>query len=672
MTIPRYLPNDIVQKERIRLRLDERRSRVTGKIRCIEFWNQPTPEFQGQDISSGVPLWRTRVFLIRDRQSGEVHILRIVNDKLWNVVDREEGDSVRNALPPSLKLLCVQQLVRNYPSSPPWRVLALGPITGETVVPDTTTTTTTTTTNNNHGGSSNNEMDSHELPPNRVVFMIPRDLAADLLSATFRFLIGTGKRHDFNSFALCDFDTIDLSVCIPSTVLASDGGTSGDSSVRRMSAMRQSQLFDALVPELYAIGPTLTNLNLASTNITSRGLKAIASFTPQLLSLDISYCQSYFQWDFLLSLEQLRSLSLECVVGNAQLWSRLCSLPHLCELNLNEAQIQRSELLSYLPRLTNLTLLDIRQHPTRGYFRLDDEVLMAVAKLTHLQTLRFVGSDELSVGGLAHLVGLPSLMSLHVSHLPGEKRHAVLGHLSSSLTSLTLTHSQAQEDSIAALRTLTSLIALDLSHNFLSGACVEQLGQLPALASLSVAHNEIGFDRTSDHECLRALTALVQLNLDHNPLVSARPWLNGLNATTHLADLRLLTRLESLNLQGFDSGIEDLGLYHLRNMSRLTALSIRNNSITDNGLESLVRSLPRLRRIDIGANELSSDAAKILLANNPRLTSVSASSSALSDSALYYLTRLPTLRTIDMRNTRITEEAIQIMTEHFPYIRLIS
>jgi hypothetical protein len=649
----------------------------------VEFWNQPNAEYQGQGSAAAVPLWRTRVFMARDRLNGEVHILRINNDKLWNVVDREEGDSVRQAIPPTLKLLCIQVLVEHYPSIPPWRVLTLETSIGSdrhyeqqqqqqqqqaeqqqdnkqttTISSSSSSSSTTTTTLQQQQQPS-----PHEQQLSQVICTIPRGLGSELLDAVCRNLIYNGKHSSFNAFALCDFERIDLHTCAPPL----------DSSMRRMSLVKQAQLVDALVPELYAIGPTLTELNLANTNITSRGLKAITSFTPQLLSLDISHCQSYFQWDFLLALEQLHSLTLAKVVGNAQLWSRLCGLSqHLSELNLNEAQIQRNEVIAYVPRLSNLTLLDIRQHATRGHFRMDDEIVIAISKLSRLQTLRMVASDSVTVGGLAHLAQLPTLTALDVSHLVGEAKHAVLEQLCGTLTMLSLRFCQIQEESMNSICKLTALSTLVLSDNYVSGTCLERLGSLPALAALDVSNNDIGFDRSSDHESLRSLTSLVSLNINNNPLVSSRQWLNGLNATTHLSNLRLLTRLERLDMQGYDGGVEDMGLYHLRTMSHLTALGIRSNSISDNGLESLVRALPRLLHLDIGDNEMSSDVAKILAQHATQLVSISASASALSDSALFYLTQLPKLRTIDMRNTRITEEAIQLMTDRFPYIRLIT
>ena len=225
------------------------------------------------------------------------------------------------------------------------------------------------------------------------------------------------------------------------------------------------------------------------------------------------------------------------------------------------------------------------------------------------------------------------------------------------------------QDSVSVILGLTHLQHLNLPYNYLDGEDLIKLSSLPCLQSLILPFNEVGSNRSTDHRCLPCLSRLEQLDLSNNPIVEARPWLQGNEASSHLSNLTRLINLNHLSMNGLGGGVEDGAMYHFRTLLQLTHLSIRSNSLTDNACVKLAK-LIKLKELDIGDNPISSQGMVTLLPL-VNLVSLNVSHSYVADGGIYRISRMLKLRKLDLSNTRVTVAAVMLLADSYPYIQVI-
>jgi len=221
--------------------------------------------------------------------------------------------------------------------------------------------------------------------------------------------------------------------------------------------------------------------------------------------------------------------------------------------------------LEHVGRLHSLEELHI------GGTRISDRGMSHIARLSQLKRLALIGTRMVTGAGLAELTRLKSLKRLSLG-----LTETTISELS-QLNGLPLTHLQVdgviQDDSGLDISGLVQLEELRL------GGKARRVGR-------TVAQDPI---RDKDLRCLSGLRNLKRL------VISRPADLEGSISDVGLAHLKNLTRMEEIFIGG--PHLTDDGLAHLAGMKELKFLRI-SGSLTDKGLRHL-EGLKALRLLEV-------------------------------------------------------------------------
>jgi hypothetical protein len=323
-------------------------------------------------------------------------------------------------------------------------------------------------------------------------------------------------------------------------------------------------------------------------------------------------------------------------VEKERLWETVSSLEDLEELRLIDdaspsfSQSDLDEILSQASRLPRLASITIE---TGGFSRRSFDGLelsdVGLNALTDLASLRELNLERVYIAdsNWEKLAGIRQLRSLSLAcNCVSDTSLSSVPQLQ-HLRHLNLAGTKVSDDGLPHLGALVALEELNLSHTRVTDAGVASLANLTNLRKLNVRSNGV---------TTLALQSLQHLNkLEEFPI--GDPCDFGVRRA-HLRHLAGWSCLKELRL-GEDVTDEDL-----RFLSALTGLEVlwmsRAKGINGPGLTNLSQFI-RLRRIYL--NETNID-----------------------DAALEHVVRLPQIKVIEVRGTRVTEVATVELLTRFP------
>jgi F-box/leucine-rich repeat protein 14 len=301
--------------------------------------------------------------------------------------------------------------------------------------------------------------------------------------------------------------------------------------------------------------PSLRQLNVAATQLTSDGIVALAS-ARKLEGLDLIMTKPGPDDDALTALSRLTALKRLRLNDAGYTEEGVIALGKLAQLELlalggSGVTDSALEHIAKCPRLRQLT---ISRSP------ISSTALASLGALKSLEVLDLVGNQHLTVGGLAKLNSLTNLRFLYV-------RGAGIAEDGARLD-------------LGGLRSLTDLM-LQFSAKRLRAehlACLKSLKNLRSLQLVATTVN----DEALGH--LRGLTNLYRLRIGGPEVTDAG-----------LAHLTALRSLEDLGLVG---NISDDGLRHLEPLSGLQSLQIKSSQeFSEAAVKRLRKALPGLKRL---------------------------------------------------------------------------
>lgn len=262
-----------------------------------------------------------------------------------------------------------------------------------------------------------------------------------------------------------------------------------------------------------------------------------------------------------LSKEQLKQLAKVRFV-NQQITSiqGLEYAENLCELNLQNNQIEDLSPLSQLHQLTSLNLHDnhianadaLKTCTTFTSLNLSTNQLTDTAFLSNMKQLQTLSLNENQLTTLEGVQQLTALTTLNATSNQIKDIQALTGLV--TLEDLRLGENQITD--IQPLHSLTRLTRLYLYQNQL-----QTIEALTSLTNLKILH--LGTNQIKNVEALRSLTQLTTLNLAHNQI-------------TELSSLTNLHSLTALNLA--NNCFTDIR--PLSHLSKLNKLAVNNQTIS--------------------------------------------------------------------------------------------
>jgi Leucine-rich repeat (LRR) protein len=293
-------------------------------------------------------------------------------------------------------------------------------------------------------------------------------------------------------------------------------------------------------------------------------------------------------------------------------------------------------------------------HPTQA-------VMPYVSGLTGLKELSIFGV-KVSGGELGHLRNLDALRHLTV-YEPHESLDAGLPHLSKlkSLEYLSL-DCRCTDAGLQRLAGATRLEKLVLGINAIQGPGLVHLEKLPALRSLTLIGQEFSNQELAHIKSLTSLTHLHLFNSrgDWEVTDAGLVHLSGLAALeelklTHvtgitdagMVHLKSLRSLKKLDLGG--AGITDAGLAQLAEVKSLESLR-DPGYVTDTGLASLAKSL-KLKELSVGGEKITDEGIRHL-AGVRSLEDLGLYQTAVTDAGMDSIAQLTNLQDLSLYCSR--------------------
>jgi Leucine-rich repeat (LRR) protein len=227
---------------------------------------------------------------------------------------------------------------------------------------------------------------------------------------------------------------------------------------------------------------------------------------------------------------------------------------------------------------------------------------------------------------------------------------------------LTLMDCSLRTDDLQFIGNLTKLERLNLSHNVhIDDAALQHVGHLSHLHTLELLDTGVQGPGLSS---LGNLTNLNSLMLGYRPswndpaqYPSERP---PPSATLPPGSLRRFPGLRTLVLSNLNVTPEDF-----RGLPRLDSLSLRDDPLTDEAIEEILREQQSLHTLNLGGTLITDVTVKRLL-SLPQLTTLDLSSTRVTGKALESMRSFPKLEAITLHDTNVSSLQIRSLRKSSP------
>lgn len=321
------------------------------------------------------------------------------------------------------------------------------------------------------------------------------------------------------------------------------------------------------------------------------------------------------------------------------------------EVDLSGSLAVDAEWLSYLGSFRYLRVLKLADCK-----KVTDYAVSDLAGMEKLKELDLSRCTKISDAGLRHIVTIESLEKLHLS---GTKLTDNGVRLISSLTNLSfldLGGIPMTNETLQYLQVLTRLEHLDIwgSHITNEGASVlKGFARLRFLNLYWTSVNHLPVPPTM--RCLNMSKCKIHSICDADSEVSiALESLTVSEAEFGNID-QVFSRIQANSLSYLDMSSCDLSnLSFVEMMTNLEHLDLSFNRITDDAIEYIANVGTNLKYLSLEGTHITSQALCVLAGTVPNLTYLSLSQTKTDDTALGYISTMPSLRMVDLSQTIIT------------------
>jgi Leucine-rich repeat (LRR) protein len=407
---------------------------------------------------------------------------------------------------------------------------------------------------------------------------------------------------------------------------------------------------------------------------------------PRLKSIAINDRLDLSEAELIARLKAVRKLQPETTLlvfftpGQGAAFNLLAEIPGLRKLGIMSElpAVGRTLELGDLKQLQQLTLVDA----------LTDEKLAALTSLVELEELQLYQTKPYAKLEFAFLENKPKLKRIMTGGIrPTDAAFARIGNLV-ALENLAIDVAEATDAGIAPLANLVNLKALTLgssgAKSRVTPAGLRAIGKLSTLKNLILsgefspsagAEAALADQIVADWpEQLKELKVLQMLDFEVGDAgmesLSNLPALNRLmlHGKVQVSDrgrraLGTMPKLRHLALT--DPGMNDAGLALLRNLTNLESLTLTEAKlVTDAGIAALAE-LTKLKKLSLQSASLQGDGFAAL-GKLGQLESLAVGYNPINDGGVAKIVRLKSLRELDLRQTKITDEALTLIGRDLP------
>uniref|UniRef100_A0A0E0HB32 Disease resistance R13L4/SHOC-2-like LRR domain-containing protein n=1 Tax=Oryza nivara TaxID=4536 RepID=A0A0E0HB32_ORYNI len=301
-------------------------------------------------------------------------------------------------------------------------------------------------------------------------------------------------------------------------------------------------------------------------------------------------------------------------------------------------------------RLLFPSLLEVFQHSVEeidlsGHIAVDAEWLAYLGAFRYLRVLKLADCKNVNSSAVWALSGMSTLKELDLSRC-SKISDAGIKHIASieSLEKLHVSQTGLTDNGVMAISSLINLRLLDLGGVRFTDKALRSLQAVSMLVMVltQLEHLDIwGSEITNEGaSVLIAFTSLSFLNIS---------WTPSFGNIDEVFSSILPSSLTYLDMSSCSSS----NLYFLGNMRNLEHLDLSYSRIISDAIEYIANIGMNLMFLSLSNSEVTSQALCVLAGTVPSLTTLSLAHTKIDDSALLYISMMPSLRTLNLSRTCI-------------------
>ncbi|KAI3468614.1 hypothetical protein Pfo_025277 [Paulownia fortunei] len=348
---------------------------------------------------------------------------------------------------------------------------------------------------------------------------------------------------------------------------------------------------------------------------------------------------------------------------------------HLAEALLRHL-LRRRQLF---PSLLEVFKYSVEEIDLRGESCVDAEWMAYLGAFRYLHSMILADCHRINNSALWSITGMTNLKELDLSRC-SKITDAGIRHLLSvpALEKLCISETGVTADGVAVLASLTNLLMLDLGGLPVTDSALSSLQALTKLQHLDLWGSEVSNEGAV---LLKTFTNLSFLNLawttvTNLPNLSSLAYLNMSNCTIHslFEGEGQKACLEKVILSGAaitnvseafqyfetsrlcfvdvsNSSLQSFGF--LCSMKAMTDLNLSDSALVDNSVKHIAYIGANLRYLNLCNTKVSSDGIGTLSGYVPNLETLLLSGTPINDTAVSYISMMPSLRVINLSSTNV-------------------
>ncbi|KAA8528237.1 hypothetical protein F0562_035512 [Nyssa sinensis] len=319
------------------------------------------------------------------------------------------------------------------------------------------------------------------------------------------------------------------------------------------------------------------------------------------------------------------------------------------EIDLRGESSVDAEWMAYLGAFRYLHSLNVAD-----CHRVNNSALWALTGMTSLKEVDLSRCSKVTDGGIRHLLSIPTLEKLCISETGVTAEGVTLLSSLSNLSVLDLGGLPVTDLALSYLRVLMKLQYLDLWGSEISNEGVAVLKVFPKLSFLNLAWTKVTkLPNLPSLTCLNmsncTIHSIFEGHGDKAPL--AKLIVSG---ATYVDVSDAFLDVETSFLTFLDVSNSSLHRFRFLNyMNALEHLDLSSSLMEDESVELIAKIGANLRNLNLSKTRVTSAGVGILAGHVPNLEIISLSCTRIDDLAISYISMMPSLKVINLSNTKV-------------------
>lgn len=338
-----------------------------------------------------------------------------------------------------------------------------------------------------------------------------------------------------------------------------------------------------------------------------------------------------------------------------------CRIFKFCieEVELEGESNVDAEWMAYLGAFPYLRSLNVA-----NCHRINNSALWPLAGSTSLKELDLSRCLKVTDAGIKHLLSVSQLQKLNLLQTGVTANGIKLLSALRNLSTLDLGGLPVSDQALSSFQVLTNLEYLDIWGSKISDEGALTLKKLPKLSFLGLAWTKVTMlPNLKPLRCLDMSNCSVHSVMEDG---SNRATLKKLivHGVSFLDVGKAFSNIEASSLSFLNLSNTSISYFgFLHHMHALEHLDLSFTSVQDDAVEALACIGSNLRHLNLNNTKISSAGVEILAGHVPNLEVFSLSNTSTDDSAISYISLMPSLKALNLSNTNVKGFTRQISDE---------